>query len=175
MKQIKYCGAIYEISDEALALSNVLKSMCDNIGDGVIELDNSVIINDGYLKKIIDYCEYHKDDEESDFGESDDEDDFKEHPRSSKIESLFDEGLMYKSNICLHGDEIGKPLKYEELMKCANYLEIKGLLELCAKVFAQIIMKSKNLNETFRIECDFTPEKKAEVERNTAWVKSLSF
>jgi len=58
-----------------------------------------------------------------------------------------------------------------ELILAANYLYIKGLLDLCCKTVADIIKGKtpQEIREYFHIENDFTPEEEEEVRRENQW------
>lgn len=55
--------------------------------------------------------------------------------------------------------------------QAANYLDIKGLLDLTCKTVADM-MRGKTveeIRETFHIKNDYTPEEEAEVRRENQW------
>lgn len=54
----------------------------------------------------------------------------------------------------------------------ANYLNIKGLLDITCKTVANMI-KGKNpeeIRKTFNIENDFTPEEEEQIRKENEWV-----
>ncbi|XP_037462539.1 SKP1-like protein 1A [Triticum dicoccoides] len=58
-----------------------------------------------------------------------------------------------------------------DLILAANYLDVKGLLELCLQTVADMI-KGKTVEEirkTFNIKCDFSPEEEAEIKKENQW------
>ncbi|KQJ98741.1 hypothetical protein BRADI_3g38770v3 [Brachypodium distachyon] len=57
------------------------------------------------------------------------------------------------------------------LFMAANYLDIKGLLDLCAQKVADMIKgkKPEEVREIFGIKNDFTPEEEAEIRKENAW------
>jgi S-phase kinase-associated protein 1 len=53
----------------------------------------------------------------------------------------------------------------------ANYLDIRGMLDLTCQTIADMI-KGKSveeIRETFNIKNDFTPEEEAEIRRENQW------
>ncbi|KAK8967196.1 SKP1-like protein 1A [Platanthera guangdongensis] len=58
-----------------------------------------------------------------------------------------------------------------ELVLAANYLDIKGLMDLSCQAVADAIqdMSPEEVREIFNIENDFTPEEERQVRRDNAW------
>ncbi|XP_076938007.1 SKP1-like protein 20 [Bidens hawaiensis] len=58
-----------------------------------------------------------------------------------------------------------------ELILAANYLNIKGLLDLTCQTVSDMIKgkTSEEIRKTFNIKNDFTPEEEEEVRRENAW------
>lgn len=57
------------------------------------------------------------------------------------------------------------------LLEAANYLNIKGLMDLTAQTIADMI-KGKTVEEirkVFKITNDFTPEEEETIHRNSYW------
>lgn len=57
------------------------------------------------------------------------------------------------------------------LFQAANYLNIKGLLDLTCQTVADMIKGKtpEEIRKTFNIKNDFTPEEEEEVRRENAW------
>ncbi|PAN14372.1 hypothetical protein PAHAL_2G404800 [Panicum hallii] len=58
-----------------------------------------------------------------------------------------------------------------DLVMAANYLDIRGMLDLTCQTIADMI-KGKSveeIRETFNIKNDFTPEEEAEIRRENQW------
>ncbi|BHF62720.1 suppressor of kinetochore protein mutant [Sparganum proliferum] len=58
-----------------------------------------------------------------------------------------------------------------ELILAANYLEIKGLLDVCCKSVANMIKgkSPEELRKIFNIKCDFTPQEEEQVKKENEW------
>ncbi|KAF6168998.1 hypothetical protein GIB67_038495 [Kingdonia uniflora] len=95
------------------------------------------------LLKVIEYCKKHK----SDSGEEE------EIKNWDKEFVKLDQAVLF------------------DLILAANYLDIKGLLDLTCQAVADII-KDKSVEEVrsiFNIENDYSPEEEAEVRRQNQW------
>ena len=112
------------------------------------------------LDKTLEYLQYHFDDPIED-KDSDDED-YNDIKRSDDI-SEWDRKFM---------KDIEKDALFE-LIQAANYLNIKGLLELCCKVAAnQIRGKSaEEVQEMWNIKCDLTEEEVEQLKKENAWAE----
>uniref|UniRef100_A0A453M755 SKP1 component dimerisation domain-containing protein n=1 Tax=Aegilops tauschii subsp. strangulata TaxID=200361 RepID=A0A453M755_AEGTS len=58
-----------------------------------------------------------------------------------------------------------------DLILAANYLNIKGLLDLTCQTVADMIKGKtpEEIRKTFNIKNDFTPEEEAEIRRENQW------
>jgi len=153
--------------------STTIKTMLENLGindddDEVVPLPN---VGSKTLKRIINWAIRHKNDP------SPKEEDPNEEPVSRENRMPF-----YES-----GDEAdtaphkidswdNRFLKLDqsalfELMLAANYLDIKGLLELTCKYVANIIKgkTSEELRTQFNITNDFTPSEQEQMQKESQW------
>lgn len=154
----------------AISKSVIVKAMLDDLGMGLdptIAVEKEVIplpsINELCMEKVIEWCELHKDDP----------------PPPAPMPG--EEDLM------IFNDEISDRdkdfLKMEDsvlfdLILAANYLDIKGLLDLTTTHVAHMIVEARTpegIRKRFNIKNDLTPDdlKKIEAEALT-WLDSDS-
>lgn len=151
-------GEEFDVDLEVAMLSQTIKNMEEQFGvqngedsDEAIPLQN---ITSSTLKKVIDWCTYHKDD--AIFFEDDDD------HRDKRTDDIpeWDKNFLQVDKATLF-----------DLIKAANFLEIKGLLEVTCKTLANMI-KGKTVEEirkTFDIENDFTPEEEEKIREESRW------
>ncbi|TTE96767.1 S-phase kinase-associated protein 1 [Bagarius yarrelli] len=150
-------GEMFEVDVEIAKQSVTIKTMLEDLGmddegdDDPVPLPN---VNAAILKKVIQWCTHHKDD-------------IPHPPRMMKTKK---KGLM--TSQCGSSDQ--EFLKVDqgtlfELILAANYLDIKGLLDVTCKTVANMIKGNKNskkrktpeeIRKTFNIKNDFTEEKR---------------
>ncbi|CAG2107861.1 unnamed protein product [Medioppia subpectinata] len=120
-----------------------------------IPLQNDAV-TDGALKKIIEWCEHHWDDPPLD----PDFDDEKE--RRNEELSHWDKQFI---DIPDQGDLF-------DIIAAANYMDIKGLVEVGAKhICAKIKGKTcTEVREMLKIHNDFTPEEEAAIHKENEWI-----
>ncbi|KAL7610972.1 SKP1-like protein 1B [Lactuca sativa] len=139
-------GETFEV-DEAVAVeSQTIKHMIeDNCAGSSIPVPN---VTSKILSKVIEYCKKHVDTPKTDDKTA--EDDLK------AFDTEFvkvDQGTLF------------------DLILAANYLNIKGLLDLTCQTVADM-MKGKSpeeIRKIFHIKNDYTPEEEEEVRRENAW------
>ncbi|OMO85395.1 SKP1 component [Corchorus capsularis] len=139
-------GETFELEEAVAMESQTIKNMIeDGCADSEIPLPN---VTSETLAKVIEYCKKHV--EAAADQEKKPEDDMK----------AWDTEFMKVDQNTLF-----------DLILAANYLNIKGLLDLTCKTVADM-MKGKSPEETrriFHIKNDYTPEEEAEVRKENAW------
>ncbi|VDP90414.1 unnamed protein product [Echinostoma caproni] len=154
MPNIKLASSDGEIFDVDIAIARqavTIKTMLDDLGmeeQGEEEPVPLPRVNAGILRKVLQWCTYHRDDPPPQ------EDDENKERRTDDIPSWDQEFLRVDQGTLF------------ELMLAANYLDIKGLLDVCCKTVANMI-KGKTPDEirkTFNIKCDFTPQEEEQVD-----------
>jgi len=161
MPQVKLSsndGENFEVNKDVIKLSNTIKTMLEDLGDNeeeggeqeIIPLQN---VNGSILKKVLQWCQYHKDDPPPL-----EEDDNKEK-RTDDIPSWDQEFLKVDQGTLF------------ELILAANYLDIKGLLDVTCKTVANMIKGKtpEEIRKTFNIKNDFTPEEEEQIRKENAW------
>ncbi|XP_075253695.1 S-phase kinase-associated protein 1-like [Convolutriloba macropyga] len=107
------------------------------------------------LRKVIEWLKHHKDDPE--MPEDDDDD-----RRVKRIDDIppWDQEFLKVDQSTLF-----------EIMIAANFLDIKGLLEVGCKTVAGMIRgkSTEELRKLFNIVNDFTPEEEEKIKRENAW------
>ncbi|CAH2063381.1 unnamed protein product, partial [Iphiclides podalirius] len=158
MPQIKLQSSdneIFDVDVEIAKCSVTIKTMLEDLGmdddeEEVVPLPN---VNSAILKKVIQWATYHKDDPPLP------EDDENKEKRTDDISSWdadflkVDQGTLF------------------ELILAANYLDIKGLLDVTCKTVANMI-KGKTPDEirkTFNIKNDFTAAEEEQVRKENEW------
>lgn len=148
-------GEIFDTDVQIARCSGTIKTMLDDLGmdegeDEIVPLPN---VNSAILKKVLQWANFHKDDAQPA------EDDENKEKRTDDISSWdadflkVDQGTLF------------------ELILAANYLDIKGLLDVTCKTVANMI-KGKTPDEirkTFNIKNDFTPAEEEQVRKENEW------
>ncbi|KAJ3102278.1 hypothetical protein HK100_004392 [Physocladia obscura] len=147
--------------------SVLLKNMLEDIGDS----DDSAIplpnVNAGILKKVLEYCERHKNDALPATDTAPDVDDFgaaaQKKSGSDDIDE-WDSAFIKVDNDLLF-----------EIILAANYLDIKALLDLGCKTVANMIKgkSAEQIRDMFNIENDFTPEEEEQIRRENEWAADI--
>lgn len=148
-------GETFVVDTEVAKLSVVIKTMLEDLGmtsgeEEVVPLAN---VNAAILNKVIQWCTYHKDDTPLP------EEDETKQKRTDDITSWdadflkVDQGTLF------------------ELILAANYLDIKGLLNVTCKTVANMIKgkSPEEIRQTFNIKNDFTPMEEEQVRKENEW------
>ena len=126
------------------SLSETIKSIIeDTENDAPVPLPN---VNSKILTKVIEYCKYHV---------------------KAKKENESEANVKAFNNDFVKVDQA----TLFEIILAANYLNMKGLLDLTCMTVANM-MKGKTpeeIRKTFNIKNDFTPEEEEEVRKENQW------
>ncbi|KAM0842972.1 hypothetical protein ACQ4PT_058025 [Festuca glaucescens] len=138
-------GERFEVTQEAAAMSQTIHHMME---DGCVDEEGVHLPNVGseILAMVIEYCNRHV----ASSGSEEKEEDIRS----------FDDGFVKVEQHTLF-----------DIIRAANYLDIKQLLDLCCQTVADSI-KSKSVEEIralFGIENDFTAEEEAEIRKENQW------
>ncbi|KAJ8299637.1 hypothetical protein KUTeg_023697 [Tegillarca granosa] len=136
-------GESFEIDLEVARQSVTIKTMLEDLGwdesdDDPVPLPN---VNAAILKKVVQWATFHKDDPPPP------EDDENKEKRTDDICTWDAEFLKVDQGTLF------------ELILAANYLDIKGLLDVTCKTVANMIKgkSPEEIRKTFNIKNDFTP------------------
>ncbi|XP_043707040.1 SKP1-like protein 1A [Telopea speciosissima] len=168
-------GETFEVDESVVRVSETLKNMIeDGCVDDTITLPN---VNSKILPKVIEYCKKQVTDNGSSKkkmkttinGDGDEKgkkalpgegEDF--WKRKAEVEELKKWEAEYM--------DIDQQVLYE-LMLAANYLDIKGLLDIAAEKVASMIRgrTPEQIREVFNVKNDFTPEEEEEIRKKNSW------
>ncbi|GIL70464.1 hypothetical protein Vretimale_3616 [Volvox reticuliferus] len=141
---------MFEVDEEAAFQSQTVKNLVEDAGvEDAIPLPN---VSGRILAKVIEYSKYHVEAEKK--GTDD-------KPAKTEDEiKRWDEEFVKVDQATLF-----------DLILAANYLNIKGLLDLTCQTVAQMIKGKtpEEIRKTFNIKNDFTPEEEEEVRRENQW------
>lgn len=148
-------GEIFDVDVEVARMSITLKTMLDDLG--IEEDDGEPIpvqnVNSSILKKVIQWATYHQNDPPTP-----DDDDTREKQKDdiSSWDADFlkvDQGTLF------------------EIILAANYLDIKGLLDVTCKTVANMIRGKtpEEIRKTFNIKNDFGPQEEEQIRRENEW------
>jgi len=151
-------GRIFVVEVEKLKKAVVLKSMLDDLGIGTkpnVEVDEDVIplpnLSEKCMEKLLEWLEQHKDDPDPPGGDEDFN--FKDEIDEWDLEFLkMDDGTLF------------------DLILAANYLDIKGLLDITTTYVARLITDLKSpeeIRKRFNIKNDLTPEDLEEIKKES--------
>ncbi|KXZ48119.1 hypothetical protein GPECTOR_30g215 [Gonium pectorale] len=150
VKLLSSDAQMFEVEEEVAYQSQTVKNLVEDAGkDDPVPLPN---VSGRILAKVIEYSKYHVEAEKkgADDKPAKSEDDVKR----------WDEEFVKVDQATLF-----------DLILAANYLNIKGLLDLTCQTVAQMIKGKtpEEIRKTFNIKNDFTPEEEEEVRRENQW------
>lgn len=145
---------IFSIDIEIAKCSSTIKTMVEDLG--LDEADEEIVplpnVNAAILRKVIQWATYHKDDPL--ITEDEEKEKRTDDISSWDVEFLkLDQGTLF------------------ELILAANYLDIKGLLDVTCKTVANMIKGKtpEEIRKTFNIRNDFSPEEEEQILRENEW------
>ena len=140
-----------DIARQSVTIRTMLKDLgMEGDGEEVVPLPN---VNAAILKKVIQWCTYHKDDPPPP------EDDENKEKRTDDISSWDSDFLKV---------DLGTLF---ELILAAYHLGIKGLSDVTCKTVANMIKGKtpEDIRKTFNIKNDFTPSEEEQVRKENEW------
>ncbi|XP_062227702.1 SKP1-like protein 1 [Phragmites australis] len=150
----------FEVLEAAASMSLTIRHLIeDGCADGGIPLPN---VTAGILAKVLEYCSKHVAAvaASSEAGSSSNAADAAAAPEKEEDLASFDKAFI----------DVEQDTLYDLLM-AANYLEVKGLLDLaCQKVADMIKGKTPDaIRQTFKIKNDFSPEQEEKIREENQW------
>lgn len=163
-------GKVFIVEIDAISKSVIVKNMLDDLGmgkDPTIELEKEVIplpnISEACMGKVIEWCQQHKDD-----------------PAPPVVDQDEEDLMILTTEI---GEWDKRFLKMDDstlfdLILAANYLDIKGLLDVATTHVAQLIANAgtpEAIRQRFNIKNDLTDEDLKKIELEAAsWLDTDS-
>jgi S-phase kinase-associated protein 1 len=151
-------GEVFDVDVEVAKASITIKNMIDDLG--LKDEDNEPVplpnVNAAILRKVIEWAEHHKDDPVP----VPDEDETRDR-RTDDIPDWDQKFLQVDQGTLF------------ELIQSANYLDIKGLLDVTCKTVANMIKGKtpEEIRKTFNIVNDFTPEEEKAIRDENRWAE----
>ena len=152
-------GQSFPVDVEIAKKSITIKTMLEDLGieeEGTEGTDNQVPLpnmNAPILKKVIEWATQHKDDLPPPKEDGNTQRRTVDIPEWDQDFLKVDQGTLF------------------ELILAANYLDIKGLLDVTCKTVANMIKGKtpEEIRKTFNIKNDFNPEEEEQVRRENQW------
>ena len=151
-------GEVFSVDVEVAKASVTIKTMIDDLG--LKEEDSEEVplpnVTASILKKVIEWAEHHKDDPAPPSEEDESRDRRTDDvPDWDQKFLQVDQGTLF------------------ELIQAANYLDIKGLLDVTCKTVANMIKGKtpEEIRKTFNIINDFTPEEERAIREENRWAE----
>ncbi|RDL34978.1 Uncharacterized protein BP5553_06909 [Venustampulla echinocandica] len=141
------------VAERSMLIKNMLEDLGDCAMSSAIPIPN---VNEPVLKKVIEWCEHHKNDPQT---TADDDSDSRK--KTTDIEE-WDQKFM----------QVDQELLFEIIL-ASNYLDIKPLLDVGCKTVANMIKgkSPEEIRKTFNITNDFTPEEEEQIRRENEWAE----
>ena len=149
---------VFDVESDVAKVPVTIKNMLDDLrgeddDDDPIPVPN---VNGAIMRKVIEWATHHKGDPPPP-----EDDEFKE----KKLDEIdpWDLGFLKVDQGTLF-----------ELILAANYLDIKGLLEVTCKTVANMIKGKtpEEIRKTFNIQNDFTPEEEEQIRKENEWCEN---
>jgi len=139
------------IAERSVLIKNMLED-CGEVTDA-IPISN---VNESILRKVIEWCEHHKNDPVLADNETDDS-----RKKTTDIDE-WDQKFMNVDQEMLF-----------EIILAANFLDIKPLLDTGCKTVANMIKgkSPEEIRKLFNIQNDFTPEEEEQIRRENEWAE----
>ncbi|KAJ1351713.1 Skp1- protein [Parelaphostrongylus tenuis] len=154
LKLVTNDGENFDVPRDVIRLSTTINKMLEVLG-----LDNGTNdpipvhnVSGPIMKKVLEWCTYHKDDSPS-------TDDLNNREKGTNDISSWDVEFLKVDQATLF-----------DLITAADYLEIEGLLDVACITVANMIKgrSTEELRRIFNIDNDFTPEEEEELRKESA-------
>ncbi|ELR08506.1 hypothetical protein VC83_00413 [Pseudogymnoascus destructans] len=141
-----------QVAERSMLIVNMMEDLGETAG-AEVPIPN---VNESVLRKVIEWCEHHKDDPPA---SADDDSDSRK--KTTDIEE-WDQKFM----------QVDQEMLFEIIL-ASNYLDIKPLLDVGCKTVANMIKgkSPEEIRKTFNITNDFTPEEEDQIRRENEWAE----
>lgn len=132
-------------------------------------------MNESVLKKVIEWCEHHKNDPQP--AQDDDSDSRKKTTDIEEWDQKFmqvDQEMLFEIILVSALMPVTSPADpLISSQQASNYLDIKPLLDVGCKTVANMIKgkSPEEIRKTFNITNDFTPEEEEQIRRENEWAE----
>jgi len=150
-------GVHQEVLRNIAERSMLIKNMIEDVGEEALETPIPIPnVNDQVLKKVIEWCTWHKNDPVAV-----NDDDADSRKKTTDIDD-WDQKFM----------QVDQEMLFEIIL-ASNYLDIKALLDVGCKTVANMIKgkSPEEIRKTFNITNDFTPEEEEQIRRENEWAE----
>jgi len=151
-------GVEFSVDRSVAERSILIKNLIEDVGDGSVPKETIPIpnVNEPVLKKVIEWCEKHRNDPAQSAEEENDN-----RKKTTEIDE-WDQKFM----------QVDQEMLFEIIL-AANYLDIKALLDVGCKTVANMIKgkSPEEIRKTFNITNDFTPEEEEQIRRENEWAE----
>ncbi|XP_075240645.1 S-phase kinase-associated protein 1-like [Convolutriloba macropyga] len=148
-------GTVFKIPEADVSKAETIRRMCADIpaAEGEEEEITLQNINSTIFRKVLEWLKHHKDDPPLP------EDDENREKRTDDIPPWDQEFLKVDQGTLF------------EIILAANFLDIKGLLDVSCKTVANMIKGKtpEEIRKTFNIVNDFTPAEEEQIKKENAW------
>lgn len=149
-------GVPIVVNRQVAERSMLIVNMMEDLGEGAgteVPIPN---VNESVLKKVIEWCEHHRNDPPA---SADDDSDSRK--KTTDIDE-WDQKFM----------QVDQEMLFEIIL-ASNYLDIKPLLDVGCKTVANMIKgkSPEEIRKTFNITNDFTPEEEDQIRRENEWAE----
>ncbi|XP_021958177.1 S-phase kinase-associated protein 1 [Folsomia candida] len=145
----------FTVSLEVAKMSATVKTLLEDLGYAEDKPDTIPLPNvrGEILRLVVNWCNQHKNDTPLP------EDDEGREKRTDDI-SPWDQEFL----------RVEQPILFD-LILAANYLDIKGLLDVCCKTVANMIKGKtpEEIRKTFNIKNDFSPAEEEQIRKENEW------
>ncbi|XP_063729458.1 S-phase kinase-associated protein 1-like isoform X4 [Symsagittifera roscoffensis] len=148
-------GKVFKVLESEVSKAETIRRMCADVPaaegeDEEIPLQN---ISSTIFNKVLEWLKHHKDDPPMP------EDDENREKRTDDIPPWDQEFLKVDQGTLF------------EIILAANFLDIKGLLDVSCKTVANMIKGKtpEEIRKTFNIVNDFTPQEEEQIKKENSW------